>query len=105
MTSQQVWNDFFNKVALQLAMQGTTAPMNALGISYPQAVELIRQLNGAAPNADSLCQIAFSYPVAIELARQMRTGAGNAGALHRMGFSASTAEAVAAAIRITGARS
>jgi hypothetical protein len=75
-----------------------------VAVSYPQAAEIARQINGTGTvNADLLSKIGISGPVAIELARQMSAGVGNVGALFGMGFCASDATAIVAAINARGA--
>jgi hypothetical protein len=82
----------------------TFNPATLVAVSYPQATEIARQINGTGTvNADLLSKIGISGPIAIELARQMSAGVGNVGALHRMGFCGSDATAIAAAITARGA--
>ena len=78
-------------------------PASLVALSYPQSVEIARQINGnGTANADLLSKCGFSGPVAVELARQMVAGVGNVGALHRLGFAASDATALAAGINSRG---
>ena len=78
-------------------------PASLVAVSYPQSVEIARQLNGSGTaNADLLSKTGFAGPVAIEIVRQMVAGVGNVGALHRLGFAASDATVLAAAITARG---
>ena len=79
------------------------AANSLVALSYPQSVEIARQLNGSGTaNADLLSKTGFAGPAAIEIVRQMVAGVGNVGALHRLGFAASDATVLAAAINSRG---
>jgi hypothetical protein len=80
----------------------TFNPATLVAVSYPQATEIARQINGTV-SAHLLSKTGVSGPIAIEIARQMSAGVGNVSALHRMGFCASDATAIAAAITARGA--
>lgn len=82
-------------------------PSKLVAISYPSAIELCRQLNGAAISDDLLCRGGWPGPVAIALARLMHAGVGGTKTveeLRQCGFAGSDAILVAAQIATAGAR-
>jgi hypothetical protein len=60
-------------------------------------VEIARQINDAAPNAQALVATGFGWGLAFALARQIVDG-GNASLLHASGLSAHVAKAICLAI-------
>lgn len=74
-------------------MPTPTTSEQLIGLPYPVAVELTRQINGT-PDAAALARIGISGPVAIELVRQMTAKSGEVDKMIGMGFSAHTAKAI-----------
>jgi len=71
----------------------------------PLAADLAKHIDGAASSADTICRMGLSYPVAIEIARQMKAGVGNAKILFEScGFSAPDSVTLAAQISAAGAK-
>lgn len=74
-------------------MPTPTTSEQLIGLPYPVAVELARQINGT-PDAAALSRIGISGPVAVELVRQMTAKVGEVDRLHSMGFSMHAAKAI-----------
>ena len=74
-----------------------TNPASLIGLPYPVAAEIARQIDGT-PDAAALSRIGISGPVAIELARQITAHSGDEAKLVRMGFPGHVGKALKAAI-------
>jgi hypothetical protein len=82
-------------------------PSKLVAISYPKAIELCRQLNGATISDDLLCRGGWPGPVAVSLGKLMHRGTGGTitiEELRQMGFCSSDAILVAGQIAAQGAR-
>jgi hypothetical protein len=63
----------------------STDPASLIGLPYPVAAELARQIDGT-PNAAKLSQCGIPGPVAVELVRQMTAHSGDEAKLVNSGI-------------------